>query len=117
VLTVLGLGNFVREVILGGSYTHAVTWMSGIIYLLHFIVSILLVIGIKQEKVQFIMINVWVSIVDIALLLINAVMIFVLGLTWPIFVVSLIYLIVLGYCVVVVRSYAISIGVGAVSPA
>jgi len=91
-------------------------WVGVIVAILHLIVSILLIIGINKEKRNFIMIWVWVSIVVIVItLIVGVISIFSGGLS--VLIASIIAVLLWGYCVVVVRSYAISLGGGIGSPA
>jgi len=92
------------------------SWMGVIIAILHFIVSVLLVLGIRQEKRNFIMIWVWMTLVYVVLLIIFAVLSFI-GLAWGIAIYLTVQFLISGYFVVVVRSYAITISGGVGSPA
>merc|ERR1712142_144258 len=80
------------------------------------IVSILLVLGIRQEKRNFIMVWVWVTIVYCVLIAILAIFSFI-ALAWGAAVYLTVQFLISGYFCVVVRSYAISIGGGVGSPA
>lgn len=99
-----------------GSHHNQGGWVGLIIAILAVIVSILLIIGIQKEKRNFIMIWVWTTIVMLVIFVILAILnIFSGDITS--FISSLIAVLLWAYCVVVVRSYAISIGGGVGSPA
>jgi len=91
-------------------------WVGLIISILAIIVSILLIIGIQKEKRNFIMIWVWTMIVILVITLILGILSIFSG-NLSFLIASLIAVLLWGYCVVVVRSYALSLGGGVGSPA
>ncbi|CAL4072023.1 unnamed protein product [Meganyctiphanes norvegica] len=92
------------------------SWVSVVVALLHFIVSVLLIVGIRQEKRNFMMIWVWVTLVRIVISAIMAVIAFI-GLVWQVAISLVITVLLYGYCAVVVRSYALSVSGVVGSPA
>ena len=112
VVNLLNLAMSIQAVTLG----FYPSWVSVIVDILYSIVSVLLIIGIQQEKRNFIMVWVWTSIVVVVINLIIGV-ISAIGLLWINAIALFINIIILVYFIVVVRSYAISIGEGVVSPA
>lgn len=91
-------------------------WVGVIMYIINLIVSIMLLIGVRKEKRNFLMIWVWFSIICLVINLIAGGL-GVLGGSFELLITAIISAIITGYCVVVVRSYAFTLGGGVGSPA
>ncbi|CAL4066432.1 unnamed protein product [Meganyctiphanes norvegica] len=104
VMTVINLVSSVYAASSGHGYA---SWVSFILDVCHLIACIMLVFGIQKEKSNYVMLWVWTTIVMIVLTLITAVISFI-ELSWQNAIIMVLTVIIYGYCVVVVRSYAIS---------
>lgn len=121
---IIAILNLIANVILVANNVYAAVgpahyqggWVGVIMSILHLIVSILLLLGIRKEKRNFIMIWVWTTIVIIVITLIYGI-VAIFAAEFNILISSIITILVWSYCVVVVRSYAFTIGGGVGSPA
>nr|XP_053630768.1 uncharacterized protein LOC128687365 [Cherax quadricarinatus] len=85
-------------------------WVQLIINILSVIMAIILIIGVRKERRSYVMGWVWVTAIVIAINIILGILAIILSLN---IVLGIIYFIVMGvavYCLLVVRSFALSLG-------
>ncbi|XP_042236908.1 uncharacterized protein LOC121876069 [Homarus americanus] len=110
---ILGVIGCILNIISGiylGVKGFADGWITMAVSIIHLIVNILLIQGVKQERRSFVMLWVWVSIICVVLYSILAVVTIIVSLNIAYAITVFIVVGVIIYCILVVRSYALSLG-------